>query len=272
MKHTGTSGSDSPAPTGESPLDSTLSAERLSVQIGGRQICHEFDLTIESSSRWAVLGVNGAGKTTLLSTLAGIRAPAAGAIKLGNCPLDRLSPRIRAQHIGLMVQDDHDEAETTVLEVALLGRLPYLAWWQAESATDEAIARDALAAVGLTDMETRRAATLSGGERRRLAIAALITQQAPLLLLDEPNSHLDLHQQIALLDLLCSLSHRTLVMSLHDVNLAARYCTHALLLFGDGGACGGPIAQMLDPAVLSKLYRHPIVAHETAAGQVFLPA
>lgn len=251
----------------------TLRTVNLTVEIGGRTICRDFNLTIERGSRWAVLGINGAGKTTLLSTLAGLREPAAGSVRLGDKPLREFSLRQRARQIGLMVQDDHDEAETTVLDVALLGRLPYLDWWQAESAADEVIALRALAAVGLKGMETRRSATLSGGERRRLAIAALVTQEAPLLLLDEPNSHLDLHQQIALLDLLCSLPERTLVMSLHDVNLAARYCTHALLLFGsDGAACGGPIDQMLDPAVLSRLYRHTVVAHETGGRRIYLPA
>lgn len=251
----------------------TLRTLNLTVEIGGRTICRDFSLAIERGSRWAVLGINGAGKTTLLSTLAGLREPAAGVITLNNKALQDYGPRQRAQQIGLMVQDDHDEAETTVLDVALLGRLPYLSWWQAETAADEAIAMRALDAVGLKGMETRRSATLSGGERRRLAIAALVTQQVPLLLLDEPNSHLDLHQQIALLDLLCDLPERTLVMSLHDVNLAARYCTHALLLFGsDGAACGGPLEQMLDPAVLTKLYRHSVIAHETKNGRIYLPA
>ena len=253
-----------------------LRTSNLGVEIGGKTICHGFNLTIERGSRWAILGINGAGKTTLLSTLAGLRAPAAGSITLNGQPLGEFAPRERAMHIGLMVQDDHDEAETTVLDIALLGRLPYLEWWQMESAADEAIASDALIAVGLKAMEARRAATLSGGERRRLAIASLITQQAPLLMLDEPNSHLDLHQQIALLDLLCTLPGKTLVMSLHDVNLAARYCTHALLLFAGegesaGAACAGPIAQMLEPAVLSMLYRHPISAYDTTAGRIFLP-
>ena len=250
----------------------SLRASNLSVEIGGRAICREFHLAVERGSRWAVLGINGAGKTTLLSTLAGLRMPAAGSVTLDDKPLHEFSPRQRAQRIGLMAQDDHDEAETTVLEVALLGRLPYLDWWQMESAADEMIARDALTSVGLGGMENRRAASLSGGERRRLAIAALVTQQVPLLMLDEPNSHLDLHQQIALLDLLCALPERTLLMSLHDVNLAMRYCTHALLLFGDGAACSGPIEQMLQPDVLTRLYRHPVVAHSTAAGQIFLPA
>ena len=246
-------------------------------EVRGKTICQGFDLSIERGSRWAILGINGAGKTTLLSTLAGLRAPAAGSIALEGKALHEFTPRERARRIGLMVQDDHDEAETTVMDIALLGRLPYLEWWQIESAADEAIARDALSAVGLLEMQTRRAATLSGGERRRLAIAALVTQQAPLLMLDEPNSHLDLHQQIALLDLLCSLPDRTSVISLHDVNLAARYCTHALLLFAGvgseaGAACAGPIDQMLEPTVLSRLYRHSIVAHETSSGKIFLPA
>ena len=171
-----------------------------------------------------------------------------------------------------MLQDDHDDPETTVLETALLGRLPHLNWWQAESENDECIAHQALATVDLNALCERRAATLSGGERRRLALAALIAQQSPLLLLDEPTSHLDIHQQIALLDVLLALPQRTLLMTLHDVNLAARYCTHVLMLFGDGEACAGTTEQMLSTVVLSRLYRHPVAVTETPQGKFYFPA
>ena len=249
-----------------------LETRKLSVSIGGRDVCRGLDLLVEPGSRWAVLGINGAGKTTLLMTLAGLRPAASGEILLDDQALVALAPRTRAQRLGLMLQDDHDDPETTVLETALLGRLPHLNWWQAESRDDERIADEALAAVGLDALNERRAATLSGGERRRLALAALITQQSPLLLLDEPTSHLDIHQQIALLDVLLALPRRTLLMTLHDVNLAARYCSHVLMLFGDGEACGGPVQQMLSPAVLSRLYRHPVAVTETPHGRLYFPA
>ncbi len=249
-----------------------LQTRKLDVNIGGREVCRGFDLLVEPGQRWAVLGVNGAGKTTLLTTLAGLRPAAGGEIVLNGCSLAMLAPRMRARQLGLMLQDDHDDPEITVLETALLGRLPHLDWWQAEGEDDERIAHEALSAVGLDAMSRRRAATLSGGERRRLALAALIVQQSSLLLLDEPTSHLDIHQQIALLDLLVSLPQRTLVMTLHDVNLAARYCSHVLMLFGDGDACAGPVEQMLSPEVLSKLYRHPVAVTETARGRLYFPA
>jgi iron complex transport system ATP-binding protein len=248
-----------------------LATRDLAVSIAGRQVCAGLDLAVETGSRWAILGVNGVGKTTLLTTLAGLRPPQGGEILLDGARLPALPARSRACRLGLMPQEDRDDPEATVLEVALLGRLPHLAWWQAETPRDEALARYAIEAAGLAGLESRRAETLSGGERRRLALAALLAQEAPLLLLDEPTSHLDMHQQVALLDLLTGWSERTLVMTLHDVNLAARYCTHALLLFGDGEACAGPVAAMLSAEVLTRLYRHPVIAVEGTQGHAYLP-
>jgi iron complex transport system ATP-binding protein len=249
----------------------TLATRKLSVSIAGRQVCRDLDLVIEAGSRWAILGVNGVGKTTLLTTLAGLRAPQGGDILLDGAQLAAVAARERARRLGLMAQEDRDDPEATVREVALLGRLPHLAWWLAETGRDEALARYAIDAVGLAGLEERRAATLSGGERRRLALAALLAQEVPLLLLDEPTSHLDMHQQIALLDLLVGWSERTLVMTLHEVNLAARYCSHVLLLFGDGQCCAGPVADMLSAEVLTRLYRHPVMAVDTLHGKHYFP-
>lgn len=252
----------------------TLLTEHLDISIGGKPVCRRLDLQIETGSRWAILGVNGVGKTTLLTTLAGLRAADAGDIALDGTPLATLALKQRARRLGLMTQEDSfhlSDPETTALEVALLGRLPHLDWWQGETAHDIELARTALAAVGLPDIADRRAAQLSGGERRRLALAALLAQEVPLCLLDEPTSHLDLHQQIAFMDLLIGWDARTLVMTLHDVNLAVRYCSHALLLFGDGAWRAGPI-DLLDAEVLSALYRHRVMAVTTPAGIAYLPA
>lgn len=252
-----------------------LSTHQLSVDIGGHSVCRDLDLVVEAGSRWAILGVNGVGKTTLLATLAGLRAPQSGTVLVDAVSLAALAPRERARRLGLLAQEDSfhiSNPEVTAFEVALLGRLPYLDWWRAESARDATLARTALEAVGLTAIAERRAVTLSGGERRRLALAALLAQEVPLCLLDEPTSHLDMHQQIALLDLLIGWSGRTLVMTLHDVNLAARYCTHALLLFGDGAWCAGPMAEMLSVEVLTRLYRHPVLAVAGPHGMLYFPA
>lgn len=251
-----------------------LATRQLSVSIGTVTVCRDLDLTIETGSRWAILGVNGVGKSTLLATLAGLRHPDRGEIRIDGDQIDALSSRERARRLGLMAQEDSfhiSDPETTALDVALLGRLPHLDWWRGESTHDVELALTALAAVGLSDIAARRTSMLSGGERRRLALAALLAQEVPLCLLDEPTSHLDLHQQIAFMDLLIGWDGRTLVMTLHDVNLAARYCTHALLLFGAGQWCAGPVAEMLSAAVMSRLYRHPVIAVDTPAGIAYLP-
>jgi iron complex transport system ATP-binding protein len=147
--------------------------------------------------------------------------------------------------------------------------LPIFEW---ESEEDESVARRALAQVGLSGMDDRLAHTLSGGERRLLALATLLTQDPPLFLLDEPSYHLDLHQQIAVLELLRARARngKALVMVLHDVNLALRYCDHALLLYGDGQTEQGEIAAVLDETRLTRLYRHPVMALKGSGRRVFL--
>lgn len=240
-----------------------LRTEALDVRIGQRTVCSGLELAVEAGSRWAILGVNGVGKTTLLTTLAGLRPAERGQVLVADTALARMTPRQRARRLGLMTQEDSfhiSDPEVTALEIALLGRLPHLDWWQAESRHDIELAHTALAAVGLSEIAGRPASHLSGGERRRLALAALLAQEVGLCLLDEPTSHLDMHQQIALLDLLIGWDGRTLIMTLHDVNLATRYCTHVLLLFGDGAWCAGPVDEMLSAEVLSRLYHHPVQA------------
>jgi iron complex transport system ATP-binding protein len=222
---------------------------------------------------WAILGRNGAGKTTLLHTLAGLRSPAAGTIELHGKPLAATARRDVARLRGLLLQDDSDAFPATVLESVLVGRHPHLSRWQWESAKDVRIARDALAAADMAGTEARDVRTLSGGERRRVALAALLAQQPRLFLLDEPSSHLDLSHQLALLDRLTTAVHRddkALIMVVHDVNLAARYCDHALLL-ADGEAVAGPAQELLTAERLSAVYRVSLRQVAGPRGNLFAP-
>jgi len=233
-----------------------LAAHDLAVTIAGKSICCDLDLSIRRGECWAMLGRNGAGKTTLLHTLAGLRAPAAGSIDLAGRPLAQWSGRELALMRGLLPQDDYDAFPASVLETALIGRHPHLGRWQWETAQDYAIARTALAAADIAEAEARDVRTLSGGERRRVALAALLAQQPELFLLDEPASHLDLAHQLALLDRLTATAReqgKALVMVLHDVNLAARYCDHALLL-DRGSAVAGAASELLTGERLAALY------------------
>lgn len=254
---------------------SRLSVHSLTVAVGGRTVCRELELSLQPGQCWGLLGPNGAGKTTLLHTLAGLRRPQAGEIRLAGTPLKALSRRRRAQLLGLLPQDSQDPLPATVLETALIGRHPHLHAWQWESAADLETVRDVLAAVELAGLEQRQVDTLSGGERRRLAIATLLAQAPAVYLLDEPANHLDLRHQISLLELLRERAFAAggaLMMSLHDLNLAARFCDHLLLLFGDGDSLAAPAAEALTPANLQRLYRHPVHVIEAGGRRAFIPA
>jgi iron complex transport system ATP-binding protein len=252
-----------------------LRTRHLGVEIGKTLVCKGLNLEIETGQRWAILGRNGSGKTTLLLTLAGLRRPAAGSIELEGRCLGQTHRRHIAQQLGLLPQDNQDSFPATVLETALIGRHPHLSPWIRESAADRSMARAALAAVDLSDFEGREISTLSGGERRRLALATLLTQDPELLLLDEPVNHLDLHHQIRVLELLAEQSEqrrKTLVMVLHDPNLAARFAGHCLLLLGDGETRHGPCQELLHQSQLEALYGHPLVTLRVGDHPAWLPA
>jgi iron complex transport system ATP-binding protein len=251
-----------------------LEARALTVAIGGKTICRDLSLHLDAGDCWALLGLNGAGKTTLIHTLAGVRSPHAGSVWLEGEEMAALRRRDIARKLGLLPQDSFDAFDTTVRETVLIGRHPHLprwSWWQWENEQDQGIADEALAAVELKELAARRVSTLSGGERERLAIATVLTQQPRVFLLDEPTSHLDTHRQLSLLGLFAHKAKTeacTVLMSLHDANLASRFCNRVLMLFEDGSFSAGPAAAVLRADTLSRLYRHAM--REVVAGDVRL--
>jgi iron complex transport system ATP-binding protein len=250
-----------------------LSCRRLSVAVAGRALVSDLDLDVHAGERWAIVGPNGAGKTTLLATLAGLRAPAAGEVAYAGDRLDALSPRARARRRGYLPQDSVDHFPASALETVLIGRHPHLGRFEWESAADLAKAGAALARFGLAGFEARDVRTLSGGERRRVALAALVVQEPGLMLLDEPSSHLDLGQQVASLDALAALSRErgaALVMVLHDLHLALRYADHAVAL-GAGGASSGRAEDVLTAEALSALFGHRLEAVGAGSLRTLLP-
>lgn len=251
-----------------------LEATDLDIEIGGTTLLRDARIHIARGQSWCILGRNGSGKTTLLHTLAGLRPPRSGVIRLAGTPLDTLSRRQIARHLGLVFQDQFDAFPASVLECVLQGRHPHLHSWQWESAEDERIALEALAQVGLQSLALRDVRSLSGGERQRVAIAALICQQAEVLLLDEPSNHLDLNHRLFVLDTLvkqCRSSGKALIMSLHDINLAARLADHVMLLHGDGETSQGPRETVLTTPALEALYGHPLTQVRTERGPAWLP-
>lgn len=248
----------------------------LEIQVPGRTLCTGLNLQIDPGQNWAILGANGSGKTTLLHTLAGLRPPAQGTVTLDGRGMRSYPHRERARYLGLLLQDYGDAFPASVMETVLSGRHPYLSRWQWQDDIDDLrLAEAALSAVGLDGFADRALATLSGGERRRVEIATLLAQDPPICLLDEPTNHLDLRHQIAILELLTHRRQRTVgfnVLVLHDVNLAVRFCSHALLLFGRGACRYGKIAEVLDAESLERLYGCPIKRIEAEDRLFYIPA
>jgi iron complex transport system ATP-binding protein len=220
----------------------------------------------------AVLGQNGSGKSMTMHTVAGLRAPEAGAVILNGQHLTTTPRQEIARHLALLPQHVDDIFPATVLDTAMIGRHPHIGRLNWESDHDFSVARAALAAVGLRELAGRDVLTLSGGERRRLAIAQVLTQEPQIYLLDEPTNHLDPQHQLDALQLFREKANSGAIVlaSLHDVNLAVRYADRCLLLYGDGRWDLGATDEILDTERLSVLYSTPMEAVRWRSRQLFI--
>jgi iron complex transport system ATP-binding protein len=250
-----------------------LAAKNLAIRVGTRELVSNLTVNFAAGEFVAVLGRNGCGKTLTLHTLAGLREPASGSVLIDELPLDQHSKRNVARRLGLLAQDLEDGFVTTATETVLIGRHPHLAFWQWETAEDARLAQSALAAVDLADFGARRTDTMSGGEQRRLAIAALLAQAPSVYLLDEPTNHLDPHHQLAVLTLFRELAQAgsTVIATLHDPTLATRFADRALLLFGDGSWNAGPADEAIAAESLSALYLTPMMEVRQEDRRIFVP-
>jgi iron complex transport system ATP-binding protein len=251
-----------------------LECREVDICIGTRTLVRRLNLQVRAGSLLAVLGPNGAGKSLSLHTFAGLRAPASGALLVGGRPIAEWTRRALACELALMPQNVEDPFPANVLETVLLGRHPHIARWQWESAQDLAIATNALAAVGLAGYEEREIYTLSGGERRRAALAAVLAQTPRLFLLDEPTNQLDPNHQLEALSLLRERADAgaAVVVTLHDPSLAARFADHALLIGKSGDWRCGAAAETLSAPHLSRLYDTRIEVAEIHGRRVFFLA
>jgi iron complex transport system ATP-binding protein len=222
----------------------------------------------------AVLGRNGAGKSSLLHVLAGLRTPADGNVRWCGRSIDQWPRRELARHVGFLAQASEDPFPGSVLETALVGRHPHIGFWQWESEIDVDVARRSLEAVDLAGFERREVETLSGGERRRLAIAATLTQQPLVYILDEPVQQLDPLHQLEVLRLFRARADAgaCVVMSLHDPGIAAFYADESLLLFGDGRWLKGSTADVLGEESIGELYGVAVRELRWDSGRTFVPA
>ncbi|MFN2448764.1 MAG: ABC transporter ATP-binding protein [Candidatus Baltobacteraceae bacterium] len=210
-----------------------IAVERLELQAGPRVLMAPASFTVQSGEFIALLGRNGSGKTTLLRTLAGVRRYAYGSIRIAGRDLSTMGAPERAALISHLAGDDVFFDKLLVREVAAMGRYAHHRWWQwRRTQRDDEVVDAALEAAGMLTFASRAFDTLSSGERQRVWIALALAQESPLLLLDEPTSHLDIRSAqeiLLLLKTLCG-AGKTIVCALHDLNEAAQTAGKVLLL------------------------------------------
>ena len=205
-------------------------------------------------------------------TFAGLRLTRSGKMLLNDNEIHNLKRRDIAKILALLTQDSEDIFPATVFDSVLIGRHPHIGAFHNESAKDIKIAMDALKKVGLLELKNSDVNILSGGERRRLSIAQVITQNAKIYLLDEPTNHLDPLHQIAILNLFKDMADTDCIVmaTMHDINLAAKYATHCLLFYGDGDCDFGTKENILNEENLTRLYNVPIQKIETNNNVFFI--
>ncbi|MBT9288158.1 ABC transporter ATP-binding protein [Prosthecodimorpha staleyi] len=232
-----------------------LEARALSVALDGRPVLDRVDLTLKAGEFVGLIGPNGAGKSTLLRALAGL-LPTGGTVAVAGTLLDRLSAPARAQRIAYVAQAREVAWSLAVEAVVGLGRLPHRPAFAPETRDDRAAIEAALTTMTLQSLRGHRVDRLSGGELARVLIARALAQDARLLLADEPAAGLDPAHQIALMNVFRRLAGagRTVLASLHDLNLAARWCDRVIVLAGGRIVAAGAPEAVLSAGLLASVY------------------
>jgi iron complex transport system ATP-binding protein len=199
-----------------------LVARGLALDLGGRRVIDGVSLALRAGEWTAIVGPNGAGKSTLLSLLAGLRAPDTGTVELAGRPLHGWSVRERARQLSWLSQQGEADGDISGRDVVRLGRLPHHGLFGAVTVDDERAVDAAMAETESTPFARRRLSDLSGGERQRVLLARALAVQAPVLLLDEPTTHLDAPHQRALVRGLVARARAGAAVAavLHDLTLA----------------------------------------------------
>ena len=234
-----------------------LKIQNLSLYYGQRQILHEITFEVRSGEVLALIGPNGAGKSSIIRAISGIVPVRAGRVTFNGHDFLQQSAIQRARSVAVVPQATSLPAAFTVWETVLLGRTPYLNFLGQVSSADEQIARSSLERVDALQLSDRYIGEISGGEQQRILLARALAQQTPVLLLDEPTTHLDIQHQSALLNLVKAQAHQcnlAVLMVVHDLNLAALYADRvALLEHGCMRAVGTP-AEILNEKTLKPIY------------------
>ena len=249
-------GVPSPAPT-PAAGHPELRAERLRLAYGDRVVVDDLDLVVPPRLISVIVGPNACGKSTLLRALARLLNPEAGSVQLDGRAIGSLPTRQVARQVGILPQAPVAPDGLTVIDLVGRGRSPHQTWWRQWSPADEEAVAAALEATETAELVDRPVQELSGGQRQRAWVAMALAQETDLLLLDEPTTFLDINHQVELLRLLRDLNRRTgrtIVIVLHDLNLACRYADHIVAMADGHIIAEGPPTEVVTAALVEKVF------------------
>ena len=253
-----------------------LKIERLTVSYGKRRVLHEASLRVNSGEVLALIGPNGSGKSTLIRAVSGVIPVESGTVEVDGRALADMPTMERARYLAVVPQARNMPPAFSVYETILLGRTPYLGWLGRAGEHDHERVRYALERTQLAPLAERMVGELSGGEQQRVLLGRALAQDTPVLLLDEPTTHLDLQHREGLVHLVRELAlsrNLAVLMVLHDLNMASLYADRvSLLVSGRLEATGAP-AEVLTEATLSRVYHvnvH-IIPHPQYGNPLILP-
>jgi iron complex transport system ATP-binding protein len=251
-----------------------LETQGLLAGYGPAPVLQGVDFAVRSGELWAVLGPNGTGKSTLLRAVLGVLPWTRGVVRLLGRERQEWEPRELARRVAWVPQTFEPVEGFSGMELVLMGRSPHLGLWGLTSEKDIALARQVLEELGVAYLAQRPGEALSGGERRMLLLARGLVQEPALLLLDEPTAFLDVAHQVGALARVRARVEAGLgaVAVLHDVNLAAAFATHALLLRDGRVLAQGPVEAVLEREQLEALYGLPMeMALAPSGARLFAP-
>jgi iron complex transport system ATP-binding protein len=238
------------------------------------EVVSGLDLTVSSGEWLALIGPNGAGKTTILRAITRL-VPFDGEIRIGGQRVAELSGRELARRVAMVMQEPHMPEGMSVSQYVLLGRSPHLTYFGKEGRRDQRVVADILERLSLNRFAARPLDHLSGGERQRAAIARALAQQAPILLVDEPTSSLDVGRQQEVLELIDELRAEqglTVIAAMHELTLAGQYADRlALLVGGKLVALGAPAEVLTEPAIATHYHAHVHVLSLNGSGRAVVP-